>query len=110
MNSKATTVAMALLTLAFLGGYIAGSLTLQGQLTDLNFEYSNALKENFQLKETINNLRANVTNLNRQISTLESNTGHVFLTTHAAGWLFQGWSALPPKALLEVPMGSGSYN
>jgi hypothetical protein len=109
MNSKATAVAIALLTFGFLGGYIAGSLTLQGQLTDLNLNYSNALKENFQLKETNKLLSDDLLKL--QIEKLESNTGHNMLLTHSSpGWLFEGWSNPLESPPASVPMGSGNYD
>jgi hypothetical protein len=110
MISKATVVAITLLTFGFLGGYIAGSLTLQGQLTDLNLEYSNAIKENIQLRETNKNLGEDLLKL--QIEKLESNTGHIIYSTHSSpGWYFQGWSTFPlevPPA--QVPMESGNYD
>jgi hypothetical protein len=110
MNSKATVVAIALLTFGFLGGYIVGLLKLQGQLADINLEYSNAIKENIQLKETNKILGEDLLKL--QIEKLESGTGYITRPTHSSpGWYFQGWSTFllesPPAS---VPMESGNYD
>lgn len=111
MNSKAITVALSLFVLGLLGGYLTGTLTLQSQLTDLNLEYSNVTKENLQLHETINGLRAEVSNPKR-IAGLESNTGHPIISTHSTpGWAFQGWSIIsqevPP---ISVQIDTSNYD
>jgi hypothetical protein len=72
MDSKTALIAVVLLIFGLVGGYLVGSVTIQGQLTTLNLEYTNTRIENAQLRETISGLRANVTNLKGQITILQS--------------------------------------
>jgi hypothetical protein len=92
MSSKATITAIFLLTFSFLGGYLVSSLTLRDQLKSLSQEYSNTLKENIQLKETI-------TNLTLKITQIETHAyGQVLYSTHGiTGYAFQGWRQFSPE-------------
>jgi TolA-binding protein len=72
MDSKTALVGVVLLVFGLVGGYLVGSVTIQGQLTALNVEYSNTKIENNQLRNIISDLRANVTNLKGQITILQS--------------------------------------
>jgi hypothetical protein len=107
MNFKSARVAIILLIFGLAGGYLVGSVTLQGQLSTLNLEYKNTKIENTQLRETISALQANVTNLNRQITVLQSNLGHVFITTQPnSGQPFQPWSNQTQVRIDSVTWGS----
>jgi hypothetical protein len=92
MNSKATITTIFLLTFSFVGGYLLSSLTLQDQIKSLKQEYSNTLKENIQLKESI-------TNLTLKITQIETHTyGKVIISTHGTtGYAFQGWRTFSPE-------------
>jgi hypothetical protein len=107
MDSKALLYTILILIFGLVGGYLVGSVTLQRQLSTLTLEYTNSKMENTQLRETISALQVNVTNLNRQITVLQSNLGHVFIPTQPySGQPLQGWSNQTQVHIDSVTWGS----
>jgi hypothetical protein len=108
MNSKALSVA--LFTLGLFGGYMAGFMTFQRQLNDLDIKYTNTLAVNSQLREI--SLYANATVPQRITGSFYSNKGHTYLlTTHPTpGWYFQGWpGSIEAEPPVSVQLELGDY-